>query len=52
MNNRDGSLRADKSEENNDWLDRTVEWLTGEERKLRGFFRDKNGIFRVITNES
>lgn len=52
VNNRDGSLRADKSEENNDWLDRTMEWLTGEERNLRGFFRDKNGIFRVITDES
>jgi hypothetical protein len=52
VNNRDGSLRAEKSEENNNWLDQTMEWLTGEERELRGFFRDKNGIFRVITGDS
>lgn len=52
VNNRDGSLRSDKYEENNNWLDRTVEWLTGEERELRGFFRDKDGTFRVLTGAS
>lgn len=52
VNNRDGSLRTDKTEENNNWLDRTMKWLTGEERELRGFYRDKDGVFRVLTSDS
>ena len=52
VNNPDGSLRADKREENESWLDQTMEWLTGEERDLRGFYRDRNGTFRVLTGGS
>lgn len=52
VNNPDGSLRADKVEENENWLDRTMEWLTGQERELRGFYRDRNGVFRVLTTGS
>lgn len=52
VNNPDGSLRADKLEENESWLDRTMEMLTGEDRELRGFYRDKNGVFRVLTSGS
>lgn len=51
VNNRDGSLRAEKAEENNNWLDQTMEWLTGKERELRGFYREKDGTFRVLTND-
>jgi hypothetical protein len=25
--------------------------LTGEEPELRGFYRDKNGVFRVLTSD-
>jgi hypothetical protein len=51
VNNPDGSLRAEKAEENENWLDRTMEKLTGEDRELRGFYRDKNGVFRVLTSD-
>lgn len=51
VNNPDGSLRAEKAEENESWLDRTMEKLTGEDPELRGFYRDKNGVFRVLTSD-
>lgn len=51
VNNPDGSLRADKSQENKSWLDRTMEMLTGEDPELRGFYRDQNGVFRVLTSD-
>jgi hypothetical protein len=28
-----------------------MEKLTGEDRELRGFYRDKNGVFRVLTSD-
>ena len=49
VNNPDGSLRAEKAAENESWLHRTMERLTGEEHELRGFYRDKNGVFRVLS---
>jgi hypothetical protein len=49
VNNPDGSLRADNAEENSNWLQNAMEALTGEEPELRGFYRDKNGVFRVLT---
>jgi hypothetical protein len=52
VNNPDGSLRTDKSEENSNWLQNTMKTLTGEEPELRGFYRDKNGVFRVLTSDS
>jgi hypothetical protein len=49
VNNPDGSLRSDKREENSNWLQDAMKALTGEEPELRGFYRDKNGVFRVLT---
>jgi len=49
VNNPDGSLRAEKAAENESWLHRTMEKLTGDDHELRGFYRDKNGVFRVLT---
>ena len=52
VNNRDGSLRSDRTEENQNWLEGWMERLTGEEPELRGFYRDPSGVFHVLTNES
>jgi len=52
VNNPDGSLRADKAQENVGWLERTMEKLTGDDPELRGFYRDKNGVFRVLSGDS
>jgi RNase P/RNase MRP subunit p29 len=52
VNNRDGSLRADKKDENINWLERMVEMMTGKDPEMRGFYRDKNGMFRVLTGDS
>jgi len=52
VNNADGSLRGDKMESNIEWLDNVVEIMTGQDPELRGFYRDKNGVFRVITSDS
>ena len=49
VNNADGSLRSDKAAENRNWLRDAMEALTGKEPALRGFYRDKNGVFRVLT---
>jgi hypothetical protein len=51
VNNPDGSLRADKLEANISWLDNMMEMVTGEDPELRGFYRDKNGVFRVLTSD-
>jgi len=50
VNHRDGRLRRDREERLGDWLDRMVQTVTGRAPELRGFYRDKNGMFRVITN--
>jgi len=52
VNNPDGSLRADKIEENVNWLDRAMKALTGQTPQVRGFYRDKDGVFRVLTSGS
>jgi hypothetical protein len=52
VNRPDGSLRADRAGENSNWLDRTFSAMTGTEPELRGFYRDKNGIFRVLRSGS
>lgn len=52
VNNRDGSLRAEKKDENINWLDRMMETMTGKDPQLRGFYRDKDGMFRVLTSDS
>jgi hypothetical protein len=28
-----------------------MEMVTGEDPELRGFYRDKNGVFRVLTSD-
>ena len=52
VNNPGGSLRADKSKKNSNWLQDTMGALTGKEPEVRGFYRDKNGVFRVLTRDS
>ena len=52
VNNPDGSLRSDRAVENRTWLEGLMESLTGEEPELRGFYRDANGTFHVLTDES
>jgi len=52
VNNADGSLRVDKRDENSSWLDRMMEMMTDEDPELRGFYRDNNGVFRVLTSGS
>jgi hypothetical protein len=49
VNNTDGSLRSDKAAENRNWLQDAMEALNGKRSELRGFYRDKNGVFRVLT---
>lgn len=51
VNNEDGSLRADKLEDNISWVDNMMEMVTGKDPELRGFYRDKNGVFRVLTSD-
>ena len=52
VNNPDGRLRADKLKENTNWLDNMIKMMTGKNPELRGFYRDKNGVFRVLTSGS
>jgi hypothetical protein len=52
VNKPNGRLRTDKLKENSNWLDRAMEALTGNDPDLRGFYRDKDGVFRVLTNDS
>jgi len=52
VNNKDGSLRAATKETNLDWLQNAIEWMTGEKPELRGFYRDKNGVLRILTHDS
>lgn len=51
VNNRDGSLRSANKKSNLDWLQNTVEWMTGKKPELRGFYRDKKGVFRILTHD-
>ncbi len=51
INHRDGSLRRGTGDNLGDWLDRTRETLTGRQPGLRGFYRDKDGVFRLLTTD-
>jgi len=49
VNNRDGSLRASTLEAQENWLESTMRNLTGRVPQIRGFYRDKEGVFRLIS---
>lgn len=48
VNRRDGRLRRDDTQSNIEWLGQKMQNLTGQIPALRGFYRDKDGVFRVI----
>jgi hypothetical protein len=50
VNSPNGSLRPDHAEENRNWLEGLMEGLTREEPELRGFYRDDDGVFHVLTD--
>ncbi|MEX1045634.1 MAG: hypothetical protein WEC73_05850 [Chthoniobacterales bacterium] len=49
INNRDGSLRVRNQQEQQNWLATMMEDFTGRVPQIRGFYRDKDGIFRLFT---
>lgn len=49
VNRRNGSLRTEASQANADWLSRTMQGMTGSVPTIRGFYRDKEGVFHVIS---
>jgi hypothetical protein len=49
VNHRDGSLRQSSREEQENWLAETMQSLTGRVPQVRGFYRDKEGVFRLIS---
>ena len=48
INRRDGRLRRENVERDKDWLASLVEGMTGSAPKVRGFYRDSEGVFRLI----
>lgn len=54
VNRRDGSLRVRNQQEQDNWLATMMEDFTGQVPQFRGFYRDREGKFRLITfgNES
>ena len=46
---RDGTLLRRNAEANNNWLAGMMKNLTGDMPEVRGFYRDKNGVFRLIS---
>jgi hypothetical protein len=51
VNKRNGSLRADQSDANLQWLQESMEQLGTMTSGLRGFYRDQDGVFRLIGYE-
>lgn len=49
VNTPDGRLRKKGLEDEENWLAASVQQLTGMVPKVRGFYRDKQGTFRLIT---
>ena len=49
INYRDGRLRRENVEKDKDWLASLVRGMTGSVPQVRGFYRDKEGVFRLIT---
>lgn len=48
INQSDGRLRRENVDKEKDWLASMVQQLTGTVPKVRGFQRDKDGVFRLI----
>jgi hypothetical protein len=48
ISHRDGRLREETLRENANWLAGMVKQLTGTVPKVRGFYRDDDGVFRLI----
>ena len=48
INYRDGRLRRENVEKDKDWLAAMVRQMTGTVPQVRGFYRDKDGVFRLI----
>lgn len=51
VNNPDGSLRQGTRDSYDKWLADTMQSLTGRVPQIRGFYRDKDGVFRLINFE-
>lgn len=49
INNRDGSLRVRNRQEQQNWLAAMMQDFTGRVPQVRGFYRDKDGVFRLIS---
>ena len=49
INRRDGRLRAENLEKHENWMAGVVSQMTGTIPKIRGFYRDKHGVFRLIS---
>lgn len=49
INKPDGTLRKKSLEDDENWLAASMEQLTGMVPKIRGFYRDKQGVFRLIS---
>jgi len=48
VNRRNGSLRAEHAAAQQNWLARTLHNVSGDVPKMRGFYRDKNGVFHLL----
>jgi hypothetical protein len=48
INLRDGRVREENLRKNEGWLATMVDQLTGSVPKIRGFYRDEDGVFRLI----
>jgi hypothetical protein len=48
VNRRNGSLRAEHAAAQQNWLARTMRSVSGDVPKMRGFYRDKDGVFHLL----
>lgn len=48
INRNDGRIREENLRKNESWLATMVNQMTGTIPKIRGFYRDKDGVFRLI----
>lgn len=49
VNNKNGTLKQKAVDEDGTWLSESVRQLTGFVPKIRGFYRDKEGVFRLMS---